>query len=179
MAASSLDLKTTQARSFFRLMVADRYHHECVSMKYEFWCCCCLRPHDAPPRFHGRDPGGLLLQVEKPVMVPAGAGVHGVLLSSSSLRSRHDLSMAEFSKGVPVARNARAAACAGGRRALPLQGEQVEDAVYLRYGHRASHNHFFSLCVPQSFSLSASSQSKRSTTSDNTKAWGISSGIIL
>ena len=72
------------------------------------------------------------LQVDKPVMVPSGAGVHGVLLSSSSLRSRHDLSTAEFSKGVPVARNARAASCAGGRRALPLQGQEVEDAVHLR-----------------------------------------------
>lgn len=78
-----------------------------------------------------RDPLGL--QVDKPVMVPSGAGVQGVLLSSSSLRARHDLSTAEFSKGVPVARNARAASCAGGRRALPLQGEEVEDAVHLRY----------------------------------------------
>lgn len=70
-------------------------------------------------------------------MVPAGAEVHGVLLSSSSLRSRHDLSTAEFSNGIPVARNARAASCVGGRKALPLQGEEVDDAVPLRYEHRA------------------------------------------
>lgn len=82
----------------------------------------------------------MYMQVEKPVMVPAGAGVHGVLLSSPSLRSRHDLSTAEFSKGVPVARNERAAACVGGRRALPLQGEEVEDAIHLRYGNRALSN---------------------------------------
>lgn len=66
-------------------------------------------------------------------MVPAGAGVQGLLLSSPSLRARHDLSEAEFTKGVPVARNARAAGCKGGRRALPLQGAEVEDAVHLRW----------------------------------------------
>ncbi|CAM9803913.1 unnamed protein product, partial [Laminaria digitata] len=71
------------------------------------------------------------LLVDKPVMVPAGAGVQGVLLSSASLRARHDLSEAEFTKGVPVARNARAAGCKGGRRALPLQSAEVEDAVQL------------------------------------------------
>ncbi|CAM9336262.1 unnamed protein product, partial [Ectocarpus fasciculatus] len=71
------------------------------------------------------------LLVDKPVMVPAGAEVHGVLLSSKFLRSRHDLSTAEFSEGVPVARNPRAAACRGGRRALPLQGAELEDAVNL------------------------------------------------
>ncbi|CAN0132511.1 unnamed protein product [Scytosiphon promiscuus] len=71
------------------------------------------------------------LLVDKPVIVPAGAGVYGALLSSSSLRSRHDLSRAEFSKGVPVPRNPRAADCKGGRRALPLQGVEVEDAVLL------------------------------------------------
>ena len=65
-------------------------------------------------------------------MVPAGAVVQGVLLSSASLRARHDLSEAEFTKGVPVARNARAAGCEGGRRALPLQRAEVEDAVQLR-----------------------------------------------
>ena len=65
-------------------------------------------------------------------MVPAGAKVQGVLLSSPSLRARHDLSEAEFARGVPVARNARAAACKGGRRALPLQGAEVQDAAPLR-----------------------------------------------
>lgn len=69
-------------------------------------------------------------------MVPTGAGVHGVLVSSPFLRARHDLSTAEFSKGVPVARNARAADCKGGRRALPLQGVEVEDAARLRYNAR-------------------------------------------
>lgn len=65
-------------------------------------------------------------------MVPARAEIHGVLLTSASLRARHDLSTAEFSKGVPVARNARAAACNGGRKALPLQKAEVPDAVDLR-----------------------------------------------
>ncbi|CAB1110983.1 unnamed protein product [Ectocarpus sp. CCAP 1310/34] len=61
-------------------------------------------------------------------LLVSGAEVHGVLLSSKFLRSRHDLSTAEFSEGVPVARNPRAAACRGGRRALPLQGAELEDA---------------------------------------------------
>lgn len=65
-------------------------------------------------------------------MVPSGADVHGVLLNSPSLRARHDLSEAVFSEGVPVARNARAADCKGGRKALPLQGAEVEDATRLR-----------------------------------------------
>lgn len=65
-------------------------------------------------------------------MVPAGAEVHGVLLTSPSLRARHDLSRAEFSQGVPIARNARAAKCKGGRKAWPLQGAEVEDGVKLR-----------------------------------------------
>ncbi|CAM9327937.1 unnamed protein product [Sphacelaria rigidula] len=71
------------------------------------------------------------LLVDKPVMVPAGAEVHGVLLTSPSLRARHDLSRAEFSQGVPIARNARAAKCKGGRKAWPLQGAEVEDGVKL------------------------------------------------
>ena len=65
-------------------------------------------------------------------MVPASAGIHGVLLSSTSLRVRHDLSTAEFSEGVPVARNARAAECKGGRKPWPLQQAEVLDAVELR-----------------------------------------------
>lgn len=72
------------------------------------------------------------LKVDTPVIVPASAEVHGVLLNSACLRARHDLSTAEFSKGVPVARNARAAACNGGRKALPLQNAEVPDAVELR-----------------------------------------------
>lgn len=65
-------------------------------------------------------------------MVPARAGIHGMLLTSPSLRARHDLSQAEFSKGVPIARNTMAAKCKGGRKALPLQVAEVEDAVILR-----------------------------------------------
>lgn len=68
-------------------------------------------------------------------MVPASAINHGVLISSAYLRARHDLSQAEFSDGVPIPRNASAAMCDGGRKALPLQNMEVTDAVELRCDH--------------------------------------------
>lgn len=64
--------------------------------------------------------------------MPASSMIYGVLLCSASLRARHDLSQAQFSKGIPVARNVSAAKCDGGRKPLPLQGAEVPDALELR-----------------------------------------------
>ncbi|CAN0387504.1 unnamed protein product, partial [Discosporangium mesarthrocarpum] len=71
------------------------------------------------------------LLVEEPLLVPSSATVFGLLLSSSTVRDMHDISSTAFTEDVPVARNARAAQCRGGRKPLPLRAEALTDAVEL------------------------------------------------
>ncbi|CAM9621331.1 unnamed protein product, partial [Choristocarpus tenellus] len=71
------------------------------------------------------------LLVKNPVIVPSGAVTFGMLLSSPSLRASHDISTTSFCPGIPMARNAAAARCVGGRKPLPLQHDSVDDAKEL------------------------------------------------